>query len=216
MYYYSIFLESPRKIGYHSFQEALGDLIEKNPLGIQELMEILSKRKEEIDHVEKPIFIEPYVSLGLHGKYSTAQILAAFGYYNEEKKPSFREGVLYLKEKNTDVFFITLNKSEKDYSESTMYEDYALNERLFHWQSQSRTSIESETGKRYISHKERGGRVILFVREYKNKGNQAMPYVFLGEAEYVSHQGDRPISIVWRLKEDMPPTLLKEASKGAV
>ncbi|OLN27466.1 Helicase, C-terminal:Type III restriction enzyme, res subunit:DEAD/DEAH box helicase, N-terminal [Desulfosporosinus metallidurans] len=44
---------------------------------------------------------------------------------------------------------MTLNKSEKDYSPSTMYQDYSINEELFHWQSQSRTTVESLTGQRY-------------------------------------------------------------------
>jgi len=47
---------------------------------------------------------------------------------------------LYLQEKNLDVFFITLNNSGKHFSPSTMYNDYAISERLFHWQSQSTTS----------------------------------------------------------------------------
>lgn len=49
-------------------------------------------------------------------------------------------------------FFITLNKSDKDFSPSTLYEDYAINEKLFHWQTQSKTSIQSTTGQRYINH----------------------------------------------------------------
>ena len=45
-----------------------------------------------------------------------------------DSSPSFREGVKYFKDKNLDIFFITLNKSEKDFSPSTLYEDYAINE----------------------------------------------------------------------------------------
>ena len=61
-----------------------------------------------------------------------------------------------LKIKKLDIFFITLNKSDKDFSPSTLYEDYAINERLFHWQTQSKTSIESPTGQRYINHLKTG------------------------------------------------------------
>jgi hypothetical protein len=42
-------------------------------------------------------------------------VLAAFGFHNEEKAPEFREGVKYLADKRTDIFFITLNKSDKDF-----------------------------------------------------------------------------------------------------
>jgi hypothetical protein len=142
--------------------------------------------------------------------------MAALGYFNESKKPSFREGVKYFREMNLDAFFITLNKSEKDYSPSTLYEDYAINERLFHWQSQSRTSVESETGQRYINHLRAENKIILFVREDKKQDGLAAPYTYLGEAEYVSHSGSMPISFVWRLKEEIPAGMMRVANKSIV
>ncbi|WP_370642345.1 hypothetical protein [Virgibacillus salidurans] len=44
-----------------------------------------------------------------------------------------------------DVFLITLNKSEKDFSPPTLYEDYVINEKLFHCQSQSTLRAQSPT-----------------------------------------------------------------------
>jgi hypothetical protein len=77
----------------------------------------------------KPDFTFP-CRLQVHTRYSTAQVLAGFDYNNEEQSPAFREGVKYFKDKNLDIFFITLNKSEIDFSPSTLYEDYAINEKL--------------------------------------------------------------------------------------
>ena len=37
-----------------------------------------------------------------------------------------------------------MNKQEKEYSPSTMYEDYALIEYLFHWQSQNSASVKGD------------------------------------------------------------------------
>ena len=142
--------------------------------------------------------------------------MAALEYFNENKKPTFREGVKYFKEKKLDAFFITLNKSEKDYSPSTLYDDYAINETLFHWQSQSRTTVESEMGQRYINHVKTGNRIILFVRENKNKEGLLEAYTYLGEGEYVSHKGNSPISFVWRLKEEVPAWLMRGANKSIV
>jgi hypothetical protein len=142
--------------------------------------------------------------------------MEAFGYFNESKRPSFREGVKYFKKMKLNVFLITLNKSEKEYSPSTLYEDYAISERLFHWQSQSRTSVESETGKRYINHLRRSSKIILFVRENKKQDGLASPYTYLGEAEYVSHNGSMPISFVWRLKEEMSAGMMRVANKSIV
>ncbi len=126
--------------------------------------------------------------------------------YNE-----FQEGVLYLPDKWLDVFFVTLNKSDKDYSPSTIYRDYAINEDKFHWQSQSITSVESTTGQRYINQQNNGNRVLIFVRDYKKDGQAAVPYTCIGLADYVSHYGSAPISIVWKMHEPMPGFVLKEA-----
>ena len=47
-----------------------------------------------------------------------------------------------------------------------MYNDYSINENLFHWQSQSTTAADSPTGQRYIHHQERGSKVLL-LSEFK-------------------------------------------------
>lgn len=65
-----------------------------------------------------------------------------------------REGVKWLPEQKLDVLFVTLNKSDKDYSPTTMYKDYSINENLFHWQSQSTISETFAMGQRYIHHQE--------------------------------------------------------------
>jgi superfamily II DNA or RNA helicase len=215
MLYYSFFLGTPEKAGAGSFDAAMIELCSNKEL-MSEAIEILQYNYENIDFVDKHVDLGFTYPLDLHCAYSVDQIMAAFGYFNEEKKPSFREGVKYFKEKDLDVFFITLNKAEKDFSPSTLYEDYAINERLFHWQSQSRTSVESETGQRYINHLKRGSRVVLFVRESKKQDGLASPYVYLGEAEYISHSGSMPISVVWRLKEEMTAGMVKVAEKGVV
>ena len=87
---------------------------------------------------------------------------------------------------------------------STLYDDYAINERLFHWQTQSWVAEGSRTSERYINHKKRNHQIALFVREYKKENGYAAPYVFLGTADHVSHSGSKPMSFVWRLKEEMP------------
>ena len=56
---------------------------------------------------------------------------------------SMREGVWYSSDLNIDCFLVTLKKSEADYSPSTMYADYPISPTLFHWESQSTTSVES-------------------------------------------------------------------------
>ena len=134
------------------------------------------------------------------------------GHADLKRPPSqFREGVLKttVNGRTVDAFFITLNKSEAKYSPSTMYRDYPISPQLFHWESQSTTSVASETGRRYI---EGGSTVILFVRRERNNEFGTAPYTYLGDATYVSHTGDRPVAITWKLANPMPPDLFSETA----
>ena len=69
-----------------------------------------------------------------------------------------------------------------------MYEDYAINDKLFHWQSQSQDRQASAKIQRYINHKNTGDIISLFVREFKRIGSYTAPYTFLGNADYVKHE----------------------------
>lgn len=168
----------------------------------------------QIDFVDKCLdqFGDEY-PLDLYCSYTLDQILVALGKHTEQKRSHFREGVLYIAEKDLDVFFVTLNKSEKDYSPSTMYQDYSINEELFHWQSQSRTTVESLTGQRYINQVKNGGNVLFFVREYKKDAVFASPFTCIGFADFQSHYGSAPISITWKMREPLPGFVLQKTVK---
>jgi superfamily II DNA or RNA helicase len=177
-----------------------------------ELISLLIKKAETVVHsIESP----PSCPLSVHACYTRDEILAGLDFLTFKKRSNVREGVKYLPDIQTDVFFITLNKTEKDYSPTTMYNDYALDETRFHWQSQSTTSDTSPTGKRYVNHQKKGSHVLLFVREQKKKNNLACPYYFLGPASYESHTGSRPMSIIWRLQYPMPGKLIRTTTRLA-
>ena len=109
-------------------------------------------------------------------------------------------------------------KVKKDYSPTTMYNDYSINESLFHWQSQSTTADNSPTGQRYIHHKERDSKVLLFGREFKSDRvtGGAGAYTFLGTANYLQHVGSKPMNITWRLNRPIPAKYLKKTNKLVV
>lgn len=142
-----------------------------------------------------------------HASYTREEILAGLGCTAKGRVPTnFREGVLFthVDDIPVDAFFITLKKSEAEYSPSTLYRDYPISRELFHWESQSTTSVNSPTGQRYLT----GGSVpLLFVRQQRDGDFGTAPFVFLGDASYVSHTGDRPIAITWRLRTPMPADL---------
>lgn len=182
---------------------------------LAEIQDLLKYRLEAIDLIAEPVPLDFACPLDLHCTYTRDQILVALDF---AKPNTVREGVKWLPEKKLDVFFVTLNKAEKDYSPTTMYNDYSLNEWLFHWQSQSTTSAQSPTGQRYIHHREQGSKVLLFVREYQNDslsgGREA--YTFLGLANHLNHEGEKPMNIVWKLEKPIPAKFLKKTNKLAV
>ena len=212
MFYCTIWNEVPQNVADENVRNSFMELY-KSPVILAELRELLEYNFDHIDFVDKSVALGFECPLDVHCNYTRDQILAAMDYW---KPSAVRQGVLWLPEKKEDIFFVTLNKSEKEYSESTMYEDYSISESLFHWQSQSTTSETSPTGLRYINHKKSNSRVLLFVRENKLEKGLTSPYTFLGLSNYMSHEGSRPMSIVFQLEEPIPSKYLKKTNKLVV
>ena len=109
-------------------------------------------------------------------------------------------------------FLITLKKSETDYSPTTMYRDYPISPTLFHWESQSTTSLASETGR--ATSRARARSCSSRVRSPKDEFGTSS-YLFLGEGRHVSHDGERPIAITWELLSAMPTDFFTSATVAA-
>jgi len=171
---------------------------------VRDLSELLNWLLEHRTPSAKQRF-EQTGPLTLHASYTRDQVLLALGLGSFEKPKISREGVLHVPERKLDVFFADINKSEADFSPTTMYEDYAITDRLFHWQSQSQTSESSPVGERYIQHKEKGYTPILFIRERKKLANGlTSQYFFAGPLQYRRHEGSKPISFIWELEHALP------------
>lgn len=194
-----------------TLQESVEKLRENKSFFL-ELLDVLNYLISHADLVTSRLGLPFDCPLELHANYTRDEILAALGCLTMGHPPEMREGVKYLPEINTDIFLVTLNKSEKHYSPTTMYLDYAISDELFHWQSQSTTSVESATGKRYLNGV---STVLLFVRENKNTDGVSSSYCFLGPARYVAHNGSRPINITWKLLHKMPARLCRMAARMA-
>ena len=186
-----------------------------SPVLLGELIDLLRYQYDRIDFIDAPVDVGLDCPLDLHCTYTRDQLLVALDFL---KPATVREGVKWLPDQKLDVFFVTLNKADKDYSPTTMYNDYSINEWLFHWQSQSTTAERSSTGQRYIHHKEQGSRVLLFVREFKTDRitGGAEAYTYLGTANYVKHEGEKPMNITWRLDAPIPAKYLKKTNKLVV
>ncbi len=191
--------------------------IGRNKILVSEIKEVLEILIDKIDFVEKTISLGYSQPLRLHSRYTRDQILTAFDFYTFESKPNFIEGVALNKEKNTELLFITLNKSESDYSPSTLYDDFAISDKMFHWQSQNAARPDTGKGLSYIQQEENEKIILLFVREQNNdEFKNTMSYVFLGDAKYLAHTGTKPMNIKWELNEPMPAYLWKDSAKMAI
>ncbi|WP_224362857.1 DUF3427 domain-containing protein [Hyalangium versicolor] len=178
------------------------------PARRQELLEVLALLADRLERVTPALDLLEQVPLRVHARYSRDEALAAFGV---EKPNSVRQGVKWVESERADLLFVTLQKTERHYSPTTRYRDYAISSLLFHWESQNLTSENSETGQRYVTHVARGSSVHLFIREAKEGLLGASPYVYAGPANYMKHEGSRPMAIVWKLEYELPVELLERA-----
>lgn len=180
---------------------------------VKEYCELMEYLLNKVTHRTKLWRNTHDIYLELHAKYSRDEIMAAFNNIRNGKLYLPREGVFYHKETKCNLLFVTLNKSEKDYSPSTMYRDYAISDTLFHWQSQSNTKPTTKKGIRHISHKEKGITPLLFIRNRKrDERRETEPYFFAGPVALENWEGSQPIDIVWNVEEPLPADIYKATS----
>lgn len=195
-------------------QPSLGAAMEqlrRHPAVVDELGQVLDIVDETAGALPRPVDLPQEVPLLVHERYSRDEVLVALGESTIEKASQLREGVRFVHAYGLDVFFITLNKAKREFSPTTMYRDYAISTTLFHWESQSTTSEESQTGQRYINHRSMGAKMLLFARQNKRSSVGTEPYLFLGLADYVQHHGSRPMAITWKLQVPIPPEFFELA-----
>jgi superfamily II DNA or RNA helicase len=199
--------------GFESLEQSIIEIGANNIL-CDEIIELLEILVDQIDFKEININLPYSQPLKVHARYTRDQILAGFGLSTFERKSPSREGVAENSNLNTELLFINLIKSEENFSPTTMYDDYAVNETVFHWQSQNSAGPATPKGISYIKHVENKKRIMLFVREKeKDVYGNTMGYVFVGEGTINSHYGSKPMSITWSLSEAMPHYLWKDAAK---
>lgn len=210
MIHYTIWGDKPEI----SYEKSLCNLKEYNIDIVREILDIIEYNKSKLKTIEIE-YEDEKTPLDIYASYSIDQVMVAFGKTTENYKFPMRQGVLYIEDKHTDLFFITINKNEEDYLPSTMYNDYAKNSELFNWESQSTIGTDTPTGQRYIS-KDKDHKVLLFVRGSRTEYNHALPYIFLGNASYVSHRGSHPIEIEWRMDHPIPERIIRESDLRVV
>ncbi len=156
--------------------------------------------EKRIEHLPISLRELSDVPLTVHARYTRLEMLAAAQSDDRVRVRPWREGAFYDKELKTDFFAFTLDKTSGQFSPTTRYRDYAINRELIHWESQSTTPAESPTGRRYQTHVLTGNHILLFGR----LSSEDRAFLFLGPVRYVSHKGERPMAITWRLEHSLP------------
>lgn len=178
---------------------------------LRALFELLADRRR------RPTHALPALPFRVHATYSRDEISAGLREVRKGKLLRTQAGVLESEANGADVFFVTLDKDERHFTPTTLYRDYPISPTRFHWESQSVTRETSPTGRRYQrAGSELAWRTLLFVRKSKHgPTGVTSPYLFLGPVRYVSHEGEKPMQIVWELERPMPPDFFEEAKVAA-
>lgn len=188
---------------------SLGDglrLIWAHPQVRSEMCELLDALEDRVDHLVAPLASRPDVPLWVHARYTRREIVGALGRATGAVIPSWQHGVQFVPEEKTDLLAFTLDKAAGHFSPTTRYRDYAINQELIHWETQNVVGPEDRTGLRYRNHERDRSRVFLFARLTVDDP----AFWFLGPASYVTHQGERPMAVTWRLHHRLPGDLYSE------
>ena len=138
--------------------EGLAQLWE-HPQVRRELVRASRPAPWRVDHLHAPLDIAN-VPLAVHA--TQAEILAAFDIGSGvSRPPGSRESGGTRTTRPTCSHCRSTSRRARS-RRTTRYRDYAISPELIHWESQSATSLESDSGRRYISQAENGTNVALF------------------------------------------------------
>ncbi len=179
----------------------------------RELADLLD---ELADQRRRPTWPMPDLPFHVHASYSRDEISAGLRQVRKGKLLRTQGGVYKDDASRSDILYVTLEKDEREFTPTTLYEDYPISPTRFHWESQSITRADSETGRRYQDHASRNWRILLFVRQSKRDARGVtLPYLFLGTVRYVQHESEKPMRIIWELDRSMPPDFFRQVKVAA-
>ena len=211
--YYRIWGDKGSNLGIISLADAFHKL-SGNQSVLSDIEEILAW-SQDVTEVGGQIPGLPFpCQFELHAAYGSIDINAGLGQATLESAGQRGVGVLHFPELKAYVLLVTYQKTEREFSPSTMYADYPISRELLHWESQSNTTQESESGQNLIDHAGRGYTILVFARDLKKRNQVTVPFTYLGPADRVSFESERPIKMVWRLRSPMPVDMFEDNRKG--
>ena len=186
--YEAIFYEEDK-----NFEKRLNDLIN---LGLNEF------RKNDIEEFNDNVLIT-------HKEYKRIDLQILLD--SKVPKGTWRAG--YANTEKDICLFITNDKSHI-MQENLKYDNSLHSDEIIQWISQPKTYHSSSVGQMFIKHREKNMKVHIFARKYAfMNGNKTNPFIYLGQADYYRSFGDKPMTILWKLRRKLPQELIQELYK---
>lgn len=212
--HYRLWGEPGSKLGIGTLNESFSRLAQ-NPALLDDALEVIEWSADE-SRVGGHLPILPFACpFELHARYGSDDIKAGLGKATMQTAGERGVGIYHFAEIKAYALLITFQKSERDFSPSTMYADYPISRELLHWESQANTPQNTKTGQNLIHHGERDYTILVFARDVKKRNGISVPFTYLGPATRVRYQNERPIQMVWRLLQAMPAEMFEENRRGA-
>ena len=211
--HYRIWGDTGRRLGIDTLEDSFGRMVSNSSV-LGDLSEILDWAQSQTVVLGEVPDLPFKCSMELHAQYGINDIQANMGKATLETAGLRGVGVIHFREIKAYALLVTYQKTEKEFSPSTMYADYPISRELLHWESQSNTSQKSDAGQNLINHRERGYTILIFARDQKKRNGFTVPFVYLGPAELVSYEDERPIKMIWRLLYPIPAEMFEENRRG--
>lgn len=214
LFYYTVWMDDIQKVNklyqqsFASCSDAVRSVASLKWF-MEELSFMVSLRHSQLNQTTNWLKVDDQAEIELYGCYSSDEIHLLL----ENKLGRWQVlGTQYNKERKFAMVFVTLNKSDKEYSPSTLYEDYAISPEQFHWQSMNKVRQNSEEGQRIIQQRENGWKFLLFVRDSKqDEYGMTNAYYCLGFMDFDSCHNECPMNVIWDMQQSIPGFILESA-----
>ena len=161
-------------------------------------------------HYEKEFGREDY-SLPFLKLYTKYNMLNIAQLCNFNKIHSSFRGSGFLKYK--DDFFLFINLEKEKFSKSSYYKNTFLSKDTFTYQSKPSTSQDSVDGVKLINNKKLNVKLHVFVRKFVIVDKKTQGFIYLGLANTIQYEGNKPISVHLKLEKPLDNKLYEEFTK---
>ncbi len=146
--------------------------------------------------------------LKLYEKYNMLNIAQLCNF--EKIHSSFR-GSGFLKYKDDFFLFITIEKD--NYFKAQNYNNAFLSRDTFTYSSKPSHSSDKGDGYRLVNNQKEGVKLHIFVRKFAQVDKKTQSFIYLGLANTLKYENEKPIDTILKLQKPLSNTLYEEFTK---